>query len=212
MQRDGAGTGLGRALLVAAFSAARAHGATISRLNTDSRTGSLGLYEHVGMVVVETFEHYAVDLVERAARGVAEIWPAPRLAGNLGGRVWSTYESTSDVPGPDRLSRTNTDRTNPVGEHQLVANIKSQIKRNKQNDAAHERNKSVKSALKTSIRRFHEAAEAGETEKAQDAGQGRQPQARQGCLRRCDPQEPGGQQEVGHRLEVVDPLTSWLVG
>jgi small subunit ribosomal protein S20 len=55
-----------------------------------------------------------------------------------------------------------------VGEHQLVANIKSQIKRNKQNDAAHERNKSVKSALKTSIRRFHEAIEAGETEKAQD--------------------------------------------
>ncbi len=40
-----------------------------------------------------------------------------------------------------------------------MANIKSQIKRNKQNDAAHERNKSVKSALKTSIRRFHEAVD-----------------------------------------------------
>ena len=39
-----------------------------------------------------------------------------------------------------------------------MANIKSQIKRNKQNDAAHERNKAVKSALKTSIRRFREAA------------------------------------------------------
>jgi small subunit ribosomal protein S20 len=49
-----------------------------------------------------------------------------------------------------------------------VANIKSQIKRNKQNEAAHERNKSVKSALKTSIRRFHEAVEAGETEQAQE--------------------------------------------
>jgi len=49
-----------------------------------------------------------------------------------------------------------------------VANIKSQIKRIKQNDAAHERNKSVKSALKTSIRRFHEAVEAGEPEKAQE--------------------------------------------
>ena len=47
-----------------------------------------------------------------------------------------------------------------------MANIKSQIKRNKQNDAAHERNKSVKSALKTSIRRFHEAVEAGENERA----------------------------------------------
>ena len=47
-----------------------------------------------------------------------------------------------------------------------MANIKSQIKRNKQNDAAHERNKSVKSALKTSIRRFREAVESGDTEKA----------------------------------------------
>ncbi len=48
-----------------------------------------------------------------------------------------------------------------------MANIKSQIKRNKQNDAAHERNKSVRSALKTSIRRFREAADAGDTEQAQ---------------------------------------------
>jgi small subunit ribosomal protein S20 len=49
-----------------------------------------------------------------------------------------------------------------------VANIKSQIKRNKQNDAAHERNKSVKSALKTSVRRFHEAVESGDGEKAKE--------------------------------------------
>ena len=47
-----------------------------------------------------------------------------------------------------------------------MANIKSQIKRNKQNNAAHERNKSVKSALKTSIRRFREAAESGDKEQA----------------------------------------------
>ena len=49
-----------------------------------------------------------------------------------------------------------------------MANIKSQIKRNKQNDAAHERNKSVKSALKTSIRRFPEAAAAGDNEQARE--------------------------------------------
>ena len=49
-----------------------------------------------------------------------------------------------------------------------MANIKSQIKRNKQNDAAHERNKSVRSALKTSIRRFREAADAGEAEQARE--------------------------------------------
>jgi small subunit ribosomal protein S20 len=50
----------------------------------------------------------------------------------------------------------------------FVANIKSQIKRNRQNLAAHERNKSVKSALKTAIRRFHEAADAGDAERAHE--------------------------------------------
>src|SRR5512134_4053288 len=49
-----------------------------------------------------------------------------------------------------------------------VANIKSQIKRNRQNDAAHERNKAVKSALKSAIRKFREAAEAGDADKAQE--------------------------------------------
>ena len=49
-----------------------------------------------------------------------------------------------------------------------MANIKSQIKRNKQNIAAHERNKSVKSALKTSIRRFREAASAGDADAARE--------------------------------------------
>jgi small subunit ribosomal protein S20 len=43
-----------------------------------------------------------------------------------------------------------------------VANIKSQIKRNGTNEAARLRNKSVKSALKTSVRKFREAADAGD--------------------------------------------------
>jgi len=47
-----------------------------------------------------------------------------------------------------------------------VANIKSQIKRNRQNEAAHERNKSVKSALRTAVRKFREAAESGDSDKA----------------------------------------------
>ncbi|HMY09714.1 MAG TPA: 30S ribosomal protein S20 [Marmoricola sp.] len=42
-----------------------------------------------------------------------------------------------------------------------MANIKSQIKRNRQNEAAHERNKAVKTNLKTAIRKFREAADAG---------------------------------------------------
>lgn len=47
-----------------------------------------------------------------------------------------------------------------------MANIKSQIKRNRQNEAARERNKAVRSALKTAVRRFHEAVDAGDTDKA----------------------------------------------
>ncbi len=48
-----------------------------------------------------------------------------------------------------------------------MANIKSQIKRNLQNEKARQRNISVRSALKTSIRRFTDAAEAGDKDKAQ---------------------------------------------
>ena len=55
-----------------------------------------------------------------------------------------------------------------------MANIKSQIKRNRQNEKRRLRNKSVKSALKTAIRKFHEAAASGDTESAtvllRDAG------------------------------------------
>jgi len=47
-----------------------------------------------------------------------------------------------------------------------VANIKSQIKRNRQNDLAKERNKSVRSALRTSVRRFNEAIAAGKNDDA----------------------------------------------
>ena len=49
-----------------------------------------------------------------------------------------------------------------------MANIKSQLKRIKTNEKSHERNKATKSALKTSIRRFREAAVAGETDKAKE--------------------------------------------
>jgi small subunit ribosomal protein S20 len=47
-----------------------------------------------------------------------------------------------------------------------VANIKSQIKRIKTNEKRRQRNKSVRSAVRTAVRRFREAAEAGDTEKA----------------------------------------------
>ncbi|NUR73669.1 MAG: 30S ribosomal protein S20 [Hamadaea sp.] len=47
-----------------------------------------------------------------------------------------------------------------------MANIKSQIKRNRQNEKARLRNKAVKSSLKTAIRKFNEASEAGDSAKA----------------------------------------------
>ena len=47
-----------------------------------------------------------------------------------------------------------------------MANIKSQIKRNRQNEKARLRNKSVKSSLKTVIRKLNEASESGNNESA----------------------------------------------
>jgi len=47
-----------------------------------------------------------------------------------------------------------------------VANIKSQVKRNRTNERARLRNQSVKSAVRTAIRTFREAAEAGDKDKA----------------------------------------------
>ena len=50
-----------------------------------------------------------------------------------------------------------------------MANIKSQLKRIKTNRVATERNKAVKSELKTHIRKFREAAASGDAAAAQDA-------------------------------------------
>ncbi len=47
-----------------------------------------------------------------------------------------------------------------------MANIKSQIKRNRQNEKARLRNKAVKSSLKTVVRKFNEATAAGDNDTA----------------------------------------------
>ena len=49
-----------------------------------------------------------------------------------------------------------------------MANIKSQVKRNRSNEKARLRNKAAKSSLKTSVRHFHEAISAGDEERAQE--------------------------------------------
>jgi small subunit ribosomal protein S20 len=49
-----------------------------------------------------------------------------------------------------------------------VANIKSQIKRNRQNEQRRLRNKAVKSEFKTYLRRFREAAASGDRTTAEE--------------------------------------------
>ena len=50
-----------------------------------------------------------------------------------------------------------------------MANIKSQIKRIRTNEIARLRNKSVRSSLKTAVRRFRDAADAGDKAAALEA-------------------------------------------
>jgi small subunit ribosomal protein S20 len=50
-----------------------------------------------------------------------------------------------------------------------VANIKSQIKRIKTNQKAQERNRAVKSEVRTAVRTAREAIASGDKDKAQDA-------------------------------------------
>jgi small subunit ribosomal protein S20 len=50
-----------------------------------------------------------------------------------------------------------------------VANIKSQIKRIKTNEKRTERNKAVKSELRTGVRKFREAAASGDKDAAAEA-------------------------------------------
>ena len=49
-----------------------------------------------------------------------------------------------------------------------VPNIKSQIKRVKTNEKSRQRNKAVKSALRTYVRNFRRGAEAGDVEAAEN--------------------------------------------
>jgi small subunit ribosomal protein S20 len=50
-----------------------------------------------------------------------------------------------------------------------MANIASQIKRNRQNEAARVRNKATRSAIKTALKRFDAAVESGDADEARVA-------------------------------------------
>ncbi len=90
-----------------------------------------------------------------------------------------------------------------------MANIKSQIKRIRTNEVARLRNKQVKSALKTSVRRFREAADAGNSDEALVAIERRLAPARQGSQQGCHPPQPGRQPQVGdgHRRPTLSDLS-----
>ena len=50
-----------------------------------------------------------------------------------------------------------------------MANIKSQIKRNRQNEKARDRNRQVRTQLKSHVRRFRHAVDAGDADAATEA-------------------------------------------
>ena len=52
-----------------------------------------------------------------------------------------------------------------------MANIQSQMKRNRQNETRRARNKRVRSALKTDVRRFRDTVAAGDKDAATEAFQ-----------------------------------------
>jgi small subunit ribosomal protein S20 len=81
-----------------------------------------------------------------------------RERASLGSRVARRRFGT---PAPERQSPSSTSL-----RFRRVANIKSQIKRIRTNEKARLRNKAVKSSLKTAVRRFREAAAAGDRETA----------------------------------------------
>ena len=73
-----------------------------------------------------------------------------------------------------------------------MPNIKSQMKRVKTNEKSRQRNKAVKSALRTYVRNFRRAAEAGDVEvghlqEAQLSGCLSLPLPFRGCTERLDP-------------------------
>lgn len=62
--------------------------------------------------------------------------------------------------------------TAPTTRTYSVANIKSQIKRNRQNLKARERNKTVRTKTRTAVRQFEEAVAEGDRAAAEEAYRG----------------------------------------
>ncbi len=88
-------------------------------------------------------------------------------------RTWSIGQLAYEVEPPAGpiwvvlLRAASLGRTGALVESAAVANIKSQIKRNRQNEAARTRNKSIRTALKTSAKKVHLAAYDGDLDAAE---------------------------------------------
>src|SRR3954453_18997317 len=87
-----------------------------------------------------------------------------------------TVPTTADNPPSPRVAARGAGPLPPYGplpikSRTVVANIKSQIKRNRQNEKRHDRNKAVRSELKTRVKRALTAAEQGADDAADAARQ-----------------------------------------
>lgn len=91
--------------------------------------------------------------------------PADLVEWTLGLRVGSSLTTAAQQPSSDA----GTPITLLYRKRPHVANIKSQIKRNKTNEKAHERNKAVKSELRTLVRETRKAIAAGDKSAAEVA-------------------------------------------
>ena len=92
-----------------------------------------------------------------------------------------------------------------------MANIKSQIKRNKTNDKAHERNKAVKSELRTEVRRTREAIAAGDKAAAEKSLAQATKKLDKAVSKGVIHAEPGREPQVGHRQAGRGALSSVLI-
>jgi len=81
-------------------------------------------------------------------------------------RDWSTAQLAYEVPSR-RVAGSLRGNRDPLLQSAAVANIKSQIKRNRQNEVRRVRNKSVRSALKTTTKKVAASVEAGDREAAE---------------------------------------------
>src|SRR5687767_15160183 len=95
----------------------------------------------------------------------------PRAGLGPGARRWYLGRPVRVRSGAPPRARTHCQKNSLLRDTRgsRVANIKSQIKRNKTNEKARQRNVAVKSALRTAVRRVHSAAASGDADAAATA-------------------------------------------